>query len=73
MNKKIEQLKELVAVQCSAGNWNYDAYMHGLANGMILSLSILENKEPVYLDAPETWLKDIPDNTEPSVAEEKLK
>lgn len=58
MNKNLDKLKELVTIQCSGGNWNYDSYMMGFANGMILSLAIMEDKEPVYLEKPEKWLKD---------------
>ena len=29
---------------------------HGMANGMILMMAILEDKEPVYLSAPKEWL-----------------
>lgn len=49
----IEKLKELTKVQCTEGNWNYDEYMRGMANGMILSVSVLENKAPEYLEKPE--------------------
>lgn len=54
--KEIEQLRDLTKIQCAHGNWNYDPYMHGMANGMILALSIMEGTEPKYLDAPEQWL-----------------
>jgi len=57
MSKEIEELRSLVKVQCMDGNWNYDPYMHGMANGMILALAIAEGKEPQYLDAPETWIR----------------
>ncbi len=57
--KQLNDLKELVNIQCSPGNWNYDAYMHGMANGMILLLAIMESKIPEYLEAPKEWLCDI--------------
>lgn len=56
MKTEIQQLEELIKVQTSNGNWNYDPYMHGMANGMILSLAILKGEEPVYLDAPNEWI-----------------
>lgn len=56
----LEKLKEMVKVQCSNGNWDYDPYMHGMANGMIYCLSLLEHKEPKFLKAPKVWLKDLP-------------
>ena len=61
MKARLEKLKELNAVQCTDGNWDYDPYMHGMANGLILALAVIEDIEPVYLDAPDEWLKDKPD------------
>ena len=57
---RIGSLRECVKVQRSDGNWNYDSYMLGMANGMILSLAIIEGKTPKYLSAPDAWLKDLP-------------
>lgn len=57
----VKTLSEMKDVQCSDGNWNYDPYMHGMANGMIFALSLFDDKEPEYLEAPEQWLKDLPD------------
>ncbi len=56
---EMDKIKNMVAIQCSSGNWNYDPYMHGMANGMILIEAMIEGKEPQYLDAPKKWLKDI--------------
>lgn len=64
----LQKLKELIAAQCSDGNWDYDSYMQGLANGMILAEATLEDKTPVFLDAPDVWLKDIPSTEKPTVA-----
>lgn len=58
MKTQIEQLRDCVAIQCSSGNWNYDPYMHGMANGMIFALAVMEGVEPKYLDAPKEWLRD---------------
>lgn len=57
----VETLREMTKIQCSNGNWNYDAYMHGMANGMIFALSLFDNKPPEYLEAPEKWLCDLPE------------
>lgn len=65
-NSRIDIIKKLTQVQCSDGNWNYDSYMFGLANGMIFCLAVLEDKSPEYMVAPEQWLSDIPDPTEKS-------
>ena len=63
--KRVKTLKEMLAVQCSDGNWNYDPYMHGMANGMIFALSLFEGGRPEYLEAPDVWLKDVPNNENP--------
>jgi hypothetical protein len=60
----LKDLEEITAIQTSNGNWNYDPYMHGMANGMILSLATITNsvrkdpigKEPKFLTAPKNWL-----------------
>ncbi len=67
MAKKITEaemkaLDSVLAVQCSNGNWNYDPYMMGLANGLILARHILRNDEgvPPYKTQPKQWLADRP-------------
>lgn len=55
----INGLKELLKIQCYDGNWNYDAYMYGLANGMILSLATIERKTPEFLAPPKEWVRKI--------------
>ena len=67
VNADLPQLRGMVAIQGSEGNWNYDAYMHGMYNGMELMLAILEDRDPKYRDAPEKWLCDNTDTT-PTVA-----
>ena len=52
---KIEKLRDLLAVQCTDGNWNYSPYMFGMANGIIFSLSVLTGKEPEYLSRPDMF------------------
>lgn len=55
LNTKIEQLEKALKIQLSDGNWNYDPYLHGMANGMIFSLAILKDEEPKYLEKPKVW------------------
>jgi hypothetical protein len=62
LQKSVKTLREMKDVQCSDGNWNYDQYMHGMANGMIFALSLFDDKAPEYIEAPEQWLKDLPDS-----------
>lgn len=54
----LEQLESLIKTQCMDGNWDYSPYMHGLANGMILSNAILKDINPVLLERPPFWLQD---------------
>ena len=43
--RKIEELDNIVAIQCSNGNWNCDEYMRGMANGLILAQWIMKENE----------------------------
>lgn len=54
----ILEMRKVHAVQSSHGNWNHDAYMLGMFNGMELMLSIAEGRSPVYRDAPKKFLAD---------------
>jgi hypothetical protein len=56
--ENIEKLKSVIEVQCMNGNWNYDPYMHGMANGLLCALSIMTGKEPEYLQSPAVWLNE---------------
>lgn len=54
-----EELQQIIDIQGSDGNWNYDSYMHGLYNGLICARDTLRGVEPEYKSAPESWLSDI--------------
>lgn len=54
IESKVKDLDELTKIQCQEGVWNQDPYMHGMANGMLLSMATLQNTSPKYLDAPES-------------------
>lgn len=56
MKTEIERLKGLIATQGRPGNWDYDPYMHGMLNGMILALSVFTGENPVFRDPPDRWL-----------------
>lgn len=58
----LKELDDVLAVQKMDGNWNYDAYMHGLANGLIMARSCLTGEDPLFLEAPKEWLCDSPDS-----------
>jgi len=53
METKVEILKQLTEIQCSKGNYDYDEYMRGMANGMILAVATMEGVDPEYIKAPE--------------------
>lgn len=67
MKENLNKLKELIKTQTSPGNWDYDPYMHGMANGMLLAEAIMEDREPEYLNAPKVWGKDKPKPSDPVV------
>lgn len=53
--KFIEIGREMLELQGSSGNWDYDPYMHGMYNGMEFTQSLFEGREPVFRDAPKKW------------------
>jgi len=65
MKSDITKLQEIIDVQCSEGNYDYDPYMLGLANGLICAMAVLAREEPHYLGAPKVWGKDKPDDGKP--------
>ena len=58
IENQIKKLQDLIDVQADAGNWDYDPYMHGMLNGMLLSRCLLDGKDPDFKNAPERWLRD---------------
>ena len=57
---RLEVLKRLLEIQRSSGNWDYDSYMHGMANGMILAYAVMTgDSDPEYLTAPKIYISDI--------------
>jgi hypothetical protein len=62
-DKNVAGLADIVGIQCQDGNWNYDRYMRGLANGLLLAQSIM-NHDAVYepFGEPDEYLHD--DTTE---------
>lgn len=61
IKQRIKDLDAVIKVQCSDGNWNYDEYMHGLANGLLVAQAIIKATEIQHvnlLTAPKKWLKD---------------
>jgi hypothetical protein len=56
--KFIDDLKNLVDIASSKGNYDYDPYMHGMANGLIVAQATATGEEPKFKDAPKKWLND---------------
>lgn len=59
MESKVYSIRNQLHIQGVSGNWNYDAYMHGMYNGLECALATLEEREPEYRSAPTEWLKDL--------------
>lgn len=62
---EIADLEKLVATACEHGQYNFDEYQYGMANGLILALAVMKGEEPQYLDRPEQWLWSIADEKTP--------
>lgn len=57
IGQRLEDLKNVVEIQCSTGNFDQGEYMRGMANGLMLAWYILREpygKEVPYFDAPES-------------------
>lgn len=68
--ERVEKLKEVTEIQSIEGNWDQDDYQRGMANGLILALTIMKEslqpgESPPYLfnvgysDPHLNYLKDI--------------
>lgn len=51
----LEEFNGFIDLMSSPGNYDFDPYLHGMANGMIFMKSLVDGKEPQYLEAPTTW------------------
>lgn len=60
--KRLADLRNILKLQCAHGNWDYDPYMHGIANGLILAEHIMDGRqdECEFLEAPRVWGKNYP-------------
>jgi len=43
-------LRNVTRIACSPGNADANDYLLGMANGLILALAILDDKEPEYIE-----------------------
>ena len=51
--KSMKIANEILEFQGKDGNYNYDSYMLGLYNGMESIVSLLEVREPKFIDGKE--------------------
>lgn len=56
LEKRIIELRDAKDIQGREGNWNLSPYMHGIYNGLISALAVMQGEQPVYSDPPEDWL-----------------
>lgn len=50
------KLMKLINKYCNDGNWNYDPYMLGMTNGLLLVAAVIIDKSPVHYD-PQKMVK----------------
>lgn len=57
--RRIKELEDLTGIQCLPGNCNYNEYMRGMANGMLLALHVLRGQDgdPKYKETPRRYLE----------------
>ena len=54
----IIRIGKVVKVQKFDGNWNYDPYMFGLLNGMIMIEAMVKGKTPDFYEKPKRWKRE---------------
>lgn len=57
-DRNLQVLEDILSIQLASGNWNYDNYMHGMANGLLLAQATLRESEYNPLSPPKRWLSD---------------
>ena len=60
LQERIGKNDEMVKIQCTDGNWDYDPYMHGMANALLLAQAVLKDSDYAPLSAPEKWRSENP-------------
>jgi hypothetical protein len=53
-DEKVGKLRDLVAVQSAPGNVDASEYHRGMANGLVLALSVFTGQDPAFHEAPAT-------------------
>ena len=57
LEERVATLVDITAIQLQDGNWNYNDYMRGMANGLLLAQTIMTDTEYTPLYAPGQWLE----------------
>lgn len=60
--ENLEAANRMLSIQGNDGTWDYDPYLHGMYNGMEFIISLVEERSPIYREAPSSWGKDKLDN-----------
>lgn len=68
IKKYVKSLNDLIKIQHSNGNWDYDEYIYGMLNGLICAKSVLTGEDAKYPARPKKWLKDRKVKSKPKVA-----
>lgn len=64
-----QKLRELIAVQCMPGTVDADEYMRGMANGLIVALSVIDGAEPQFVEPPAAPVSTLPPHQQRVIAE----
>lgn len=51
LKERVEKVRDMLKIQCTDGNWDFSAYMRGLANGLIMAVAVLDGTEPEFKEA----------------------
>jgi len=54
----LTNLEAAINIQCKHGNWDYDEYQYGLANGLLYAFGLMTGRKPAYLPKPKEWVAD---------------
>ena len=69
----VAKMREMLEVQGRDGNWNYDAYMQGMYNGMEFMVALAEGRDPVFRSPPEKWIDSPPQREWQGLTDEEIK
>jgi hypothetical protein len=61
LEKELVDIKNVIEIQSTHGNWDYDPYNHGMLNGMLLIQTILTKNNYRPRCAPRKWIRNSKD------------